>query len=128
MNQDGHQHPKRLRDTLPPIQAWCLEHVGEVLPVTPAKDYDRVELWDDRAVQVIPNTGERADGMGEGTDVSWRSREHEPVPNPLCPPGWPNGVHEQREGRHDADLDGVLRGTVVGEAASHGSTDGATRQ
>ncbi len=55
-------NPKRLRETLPPIQAWCLEHVGEVLPVTPAKDYDMVELWDDRAVQVIPNTGERADG------------------------------------------------------------------
>lgn len=32
------------------------------LPVTCEKDYDMIELWDDRAVQVIPNTGERADG------------------------------------------------------------------
>ena len=55
-------NPKRLGETLPPIQAWCLEHLGEVLPVTSAKDYDMIELWDDRAVQVIPNPGERADG------------------------------------------------------------------
>ena len=61
-------NPKRLSETLPAIQAWCLEHLGEVLPVTHAKDYDMIELWDDRAVQVIPNTGERADGMREETD------------------------------------------------------------
>ena len=28
----------------------------------PYKDYGMVELWDDRAVQVKPNTGERVDG------------------------------------------------------------------
>ncbi len=61
-------NPKRLSETLPAIQAWCLEHLGQVLPVTHAKDYDMIELWDDRAVQVIPNTGERADGMREGKD------------------------------------------------------------
>jgi hypothetical protein len=44
------------------IEAWCLEHVGEVLPVTCRKDYAMVELWDDRAVQVVKNTGARADG------------------------------------------------------------------
>ena len=44
------------------IEAWCLEHVGAVLPVTCKKDYGMVELWDDRCVQVIPNTGQRADG------------------------------------------------------------------
>jgi hypothetical protein len=27
------------------------------LEVTNAKDMDMIELWDDRAVQVIPNTG-----------------------------------------------------------------------
>lgn len=40
------------------IQVWCAEHVGCALPVTATKDYGMVELWDDRAVQVIANTGE----------------------------------------------------------------------
>ncbi len=39
------------------IMNWCQEHLGEVLPVTCTKDYAMVELWDDRAVQVEPNTG-----------------------------------------------------------------------
>jgi len=30
--------------------------------ITHAKDHKMIELWDDRVVQVIPNTGERADG------------------------------------------------------------------
>jgi hypothetical protein len=44
------------------IQAWCLAHLGKALPVTATKDYQMIELWDDRAVQIIPNTGIRADG------------------------------------------------------------------
>lgn len=44
------------------IEAWCEEHVGQVLPITHEKDFKMIELWDDRCVQVIPNTGERADG------------------------------------------------------------------
>lgn len=44
------------------IQAWCLLHIGQVLPVTNIKDYSMIELWDDRAVQVVPNTGKRVDG------------------------------------------------------------------
>lgn len=44
------------------IQAWCVEHLGKALAVTCEKDYRMIELWDDRAVQVIPNTGQRADG------------------------------------------------------------------
>lgn len=47
---------------LPAIEAWLLEHVGEVLPVTHEKDFGMVALWDDRCVQVITNTGVRADG------------------------------------------------------------------
>jgi hypothetical protein len=45
------------------IEAWCLEHVGQVLEVTNVKDYGMVELWDDRAVQVEANTGRRMDGQ-----------------------------------------------------------------
>jgi hypothetical protein len=44
------------------INKWCLRHVGRALPVTYKKNRSMMELWDDRAVQVIPNTGERADG------------------------------------------------------------------
>lgn len=39
------------------IGIWCRRHIGVVLPVTNKKDYGMVELWDDRAVAVIPNTG-----------------------------------------------------------------------
>jgi hypothetical protein len=45
------------------IKAWCREHVGWELEVTAHKDYQMVELWDDRCVQVVPNTGRRADGL-----------------------------------------------------------------
>lgn len=39
------------------IERWCWEHLGEKLPVTCVKDYSMLELWDDRAVQVEPNSG-----------------------------------------------------------------------
>ena len=48
--------------TLKTIEKWSLENIGVVLPVTCVKDYGMIELWDDRAIQVIPNTGKRADG------------------------------------------------------------------
>jgi hypothetical protein len=44
------------------IMKWTEKHIGLRLDVTCTKDYGMVELWDDRAVQVIPNTGIRADG------------------------------------------------------------------
>jgi len=44
-------------DMKTPIEEWCLEHIGRKLPVTNAKDFGMIELWDDRCVQVIPNTG-----------------------------------------------------------------------
>lgn len=40
------------------IEDYCLLHVGKKLPVTATKDYDMVALYDDRAVHVIPNTGQ----------------------------------------------------------------------
>jgi hypothetical protein len=45
------------------IEAWCLAYLGQRLPVTATKDYRMRELWDDRAVQVVSGTGERADGQ-----------------------------------------------------------------
>lgn len=38
-------------------QGWSFEVLGEILPVTNRKDYQMLELWDDRAVQVEANTG-----------------------------------------------------------------------
>lgn len=39
------------------IELWCLEHVGQILPVTNQKDYGMIECWDDRSVAVERNTG-----------------------------------------------------------------------
>lgn len=39
------------------IHAWCEKHFGVRLPVTNIKDFGMAELWDDRCVQVQPNTG-----------------------------------------------------------------------
>jgi hypothetical protein len=44
------------------ISSWCKENFGQRLPITNQKDYAMVELWDDRCVQVEPNTGRRVDG------------------------------------------------------------------
>lgn len=43
------------------IRKWCIKHFGVDLDITHEKDYHMIELWDDRAIQVIPNTGERVD-------------------------------------------------------------------
>ena len=40
------------------IEAWCEKHIGQVLEVTNVKDYGMLTLYDDRAVQVIANTGQ----------------------------------------------------------------------
>ena len=40
------------------IQTWCRKHLGQALPITCVRDYSMIELYDDRAVQVRPNTGE----------------------------------------------------------------------
>lgn len=39
------------------IQRWAYRHTGYLLVVTNEKDFGMIELWDDRAVQVVPNTG-----------------------------------------------------------------------
>lgn len=56
--------PSRVRDAVRAHNAiilWCADHIGAQLRITNVKDYAMVELWDDRAVQVVPNTGLRAD-------------------------------------------------------------------
>ena len=39
------------------IQDWTEKHLGARLTVTCVKDSGMIELWDDRAVQVVANTG-----------------------------------------------------------------------
>jgi hypothetical protein len=44
-------------DAITPIQKWCKKHIGQVLPITNVKDFRMWQLWDDRARQVVFNTG-----------------------------------------------------------------------
>jgi len=45
---------QQVREALAP---WFVKHGLPLMEVVCCKDYAMVELWDDRAVQVIPNTG-----------------------------------------------------------------------
>ena len=49
--------PQLRAETVAAIKEWTLKQFGVVLGVTCSKDMEMVELWDDRATQVIPNTG-----------------------------------------------------------------------
>lgn len=39
------------------IEAWCERYIGQKLPITNVKDFEMIELWDDRCVRVVANTG-----------------------------------------------------------------------
>jgi hypothetical protein len=39
------------------IDTWCLQHIGQVLPITNEKDWGCIRIYDDRAVAVEFNTG-----------------------------------------------------------------------
>lgn len=39
------------------IEEWCVLHIGQKLEITNEKDFNMVELWDNRAVGVIENRG-----------------------------------------------------------------------
>lgn len=39
------------------IESWCQLHLGRVLPITAAKDFQMAYCYDDRATQVVVNTG-----------------------------------------------------------------------
>jgi hypothetical protein len=40
-----------------PVKAWLARHGLPDLEVTNQKDQGMIELWDDRCVEVVPNTG-----------------------------------------------------------------------
>ena len=39
------------------IREWCEKHIGAKLKITAEKDFNMIELWDDRCVRVETNTG-----------------------------------------------------------------------
>lgn len=39
------------------IRDWCVEHIGQALEITCIKDKGMIQIFDDRAVQVVTNTG-----------------------------------------------------------------------
>lgn len=51
------------RQAIDAIHSWTEKHIGQKLEVTNSKDAEMLELWDDRAIQVKPNTGQRVDGL-----------------------------------------------------------------
>jgi len=59
------------------IEAWCVEHIGARLPVTNKKDYAMIELWDDRCIQVVPNTGMTIAEF-HGVDTAESVKRHTP--------------------------------------------------
>ena len=66
------EDPVELERVLIPIRAFCACHIGQELPVTNVKDFGMAELWDDRAKQVLPNTGQAVDELFH--DASLRVR------------------------------------------------------
>jgi hypothetical protein len=55
------------------VKRWCLEFLGEVLPVVACKDYEMVLLYDDRAVAVETDTG-RCRGWLDQVEISVEER------------------------------------------------------
>lgn len=55
LNLDG--TPRDVGPVVSAIKAWCQHHIGIELEVTCTKDFGCIEIWDDRCVQVEPNTG-----------------------------------------------------------------------
>jgi hypothetical protein len=47
------------------IEKWCLEHIGQVLPITHEKDFGMICLYDDRCIRVEKNTGRLMDAEEE---------------------------------------------------------------
>ena len=44
-------------DMVAVVQKWLIENGLPALEITHEKNHQMIELWDDRAVQVVPNTG-----------------------------------------------------------------------
>lgn len=54
---------EELQKVVSAIVNWCVEHIGRPLQITHSKDFAMIGLYDDRAIQIVPNEGRRADGQ-----------------------------------------------------------------
>jgi hypothetical protein len=52
-----------VEEHIPPVREWLYIHGLPDLEITNVKDYGMICLYDDRCVQVIPNTGELVSEM-----------------------------------------------------------------
>jgi hypothetical protein len=50
--------PEDLEECLEALRSWCRLYIGQELPITNVKDMHCVAIYDDIAIQVIPNTGQ----------------------------------------------------------------------
>ena len=62
------------------IGKWCVEHVGQELPVTATKDFAMKALWDDRCVQVVPNTGTAIEDISRAASAVVLSLQNQEPP------------------------------------------------
>ena len=46
-------------DEMAVLRAWCVENLGQEIPIQNWKDFDCIAIWDDLAVSIEPNTGFR---------------------------------------------------------------------
>lgn len=51
------ESPERRRQIRNAIRQWCIEHIGQALPVTAEKHPMMVKIYDDRAVQIKQDSG-----------------------------------------------------------------------
>lgn len=58
LRSDNHSVRRQAKQIVEIIQAWSVGVFGHPLEVTAEKDMDMIEYWDDRARQVVWNTGE----------------------------------------------------------------------
>lgn len=54
--------PEEVAEATAAIKAWCVKYIGRELPITCMKSPRMKAIYDDCAVQLIPNTGRRVDG------------------------------------------------------------------
>lgn len=56
--EHGHTPDSWIADQRGKIENFCIAQFGVPLPITCEKDFLMIQLWDDRCVQLAPNTGE----------------------------------------------------------------------
>ena len=53
----SHKDADKRQAVVDAIQAWCVQYIGRSLEVTNVKDFHCKAIYDDKAVQVMRNTG-----------------------------------------------------------------------